>query len=469
MTSLPPELQYGHVVGRVILAVADSGDADAYPDAVPAQGTVTFTPKNPEVRVGEPDPVVVLKQKIVCTIDSAGYLTDPDGKRGVWLVTGVYTVSYTFNAAALPAHDIVVGAEHTLASPLDLTLALPPGGPALQPSQYAELTARIDSLVFEAAGVSSVNGATGDVILDAEDVGALPSSYTPPAQSWEDVTGKPATFAPTAHAASHATGGSDPIAPADIGAATATQGAKADSAVQPADVDDVIREGDARLTDARTPTGHTHAYADITDPPTIPGPQTLSLTGSDLTLSDGGGTVTLPSGGGGSSSSELEGTGSPEGSVAASPGVYYTDTAGTNGAWRWLKRTGTGMTGWSVVYGDTGWRDVTTLCFWHSTTTYLTGSGLIYMRMTEDGVRLRCGYYMPPTGSDRLRIPPLKPWLENRLGAYNAGRGLPLGLEEYFGDIAIANNLTPQAATSPAVWSLDRHPTWPTTLPGIAV
>lgn len=131
MTTLPPELQYGHVVGRVILAVADSGDADTYPDAVPAQGTVTFTPKNPEIRVGEPDPVVVLKQKIVCTIDSAGYLTDPDGRRGVWLVTGVYTVSYSFTAASLPAHDIVVGVEHTQASPLDLTLALPPGGPVL--------------------------------------------------------------------------------------------------------------------------------------------------------------------------------------------------------------------------------------------------------------------------------------------------------------------------------------------------
>ena len=30
----------------------------------------------------------------------------------------------------------------------------------------------------------------------------------------------------------------------------------------------------ARLTDARTPTSHTHTYADITDPPTTPGPQT---------------------------------------------------------------------------------------------------------------------------------------------------------------------------------------------------
>ena len=40
--------------------------------------------------------------------------------------------------------------------------------------------------------------------------------------------------APAAHASTHATGGTDPITPGNIGAATAAQGAKADSALQPA-------------------------------------------------------------------------------------------------------------------------------------------------------------------------------------------------------------------------------------------
>ena len=56
---------------------------------------------------------------------------------------------------------------------------------------------------------------------------------------------------------------------------------------------------------------------------------------------------------------ELRGTGMPEGKVTASPGTYYTDTAGTNGAWRWIKKTGTATTGWDVMTGDTGWRDLT--------------------------------------------------------------------------------------------------------------
>lgn len=51
-----------------------------------------------------------------------------------------------------------------------------------------------------------------------------------------------------------------------------------------------------------------------------------------------------------------KGTGSPEGKVAAPVGSIYTDTAATNGAVRWIKTSGTGTTGWSVEYGDTGWR-----------------------------------------------------------------------------------------------------------------
>lgn len=46
-----------------------------------------------------------------------------------------------------------------------------------------------------------------------------------------------------------------PTTPADIGAATAAQGDLADSAVQPADIADVVRDADPRLTDSRAPTG----------------------------------------------------------------------------------------------------------------------------------------------------------------------------------------------------------------------
>ena len=58
---------------------------------------------------------------------------------------------------------------------------------------------------------------------------------------------------------------------------------------------------------------------------------------------------------------ELRGIGSPLGVVSAPPGTYYTDISGTCGAWRWLMTATTGNTGWIVVWGDTGWRDLTAL------------------------------------------------------------------------------------------------------------
>lgn len=53
------------------------------------------------------------------------------------------------------------------------------------------------------------------------------------------------------------------------------------------------------------------------------------------------------------------GTGFPEGAVAAPVGSKYIDTAATNGAIEWIKKSGTGNTGWVVSVGDTGKRRIT--------------------------------------------------------------------------------------------------------------
>ena len=84
----------------------------------------------------------------------------------------------------------------------------------------------------------------------------------------------------------------------------------------------------------------------------------------------------------------LYGTGQPNGVVSASPGSTYTDTAVTCGAVKWIKVWGMSNTGWTVLYGDTGWRDIKALLdpFWDSTsniqlrrigrTVYLRSNGL---------------------------------------------------------------------------------------------
>lgn len=53
---------------------------------------------------------------------------------------------------------------------------------------------------------------------------------------------------------------------------------------------------------------------------------------------------------------EIHGRGMPNGTVTAPVGTTYVDGAVTNGALKWLKKTGTGNTGWEVLIGDTGWR-----------------------------------------------------------------------------------------------------------------
>lgn len=89
--------------------------------------------------------------------------------------------------------------------------------------------------------------------------------------------------------------------------------------------------------------------------------QKLTLSGNTLTLSDGGGSVTLPSQEantptGQANDYEIHGTGMPNGNVAAPVGATYVDTVATNGALKWIKRTGNNNQGWEVLTDDTGWR-----------------------------------------------------------------------------------------------------------------
>lgn len=93
-------------------------------------------------------------------------------------------------------------------------------------------------------------------------------------------------------------------------------------------------------------------------------PQKLSIAGNVVTLSDGGGSITLPTTAASQPSGtpgqvheyEIHGTGMPNGKVTAPVGTTYVDTAVTNGALKWIKRRGNDNQGWEVLTGDTGWR-----------------------------------------------------------------------------------------------------------------
>ena len=92
------------------------------------------------------------------------------------------------------------------------------------------------------------------------------------------------------------------------------------------------------------------------------------------------------------------GTGSPEGKITAPVGTIYSDTAATNGAIRWIKAIGTGKTGWVVEYGDTGWRDMSSLLPSHMT-------GTILFRRQNNSVTLLLAYISGLTDSVTLTIP----------------------------------------------------------------
>ena len=114
-------------------------------------------------------------------------------------------------------------------------------------------------------------------------------------------------------------------------------------------------------------------------------PQKLTLNGNTLILSDGGGSVTLPetSQNASTSSSELIGTGMPNGKVEGKLGQTYVDTAKTNGALKWIKRTPSGNTGWAVLDGDTGWKTLNS--------TSKLGASYVKARRINDIVQLQFG------------------------------------------------------------------------------
>ena len=117
-------------------------------------------------------------------------------------------------------------------------------------------------------------------------------------------------------------------------------------------------------------------------------PQTLSLSGNVLALSHGGGTITLPTSSQNNpapttSSTELIGTGMPNGKVEGKLGQTYVDTAKTNGALKWIKRTPSGNTGWAVLDGDTGWKTLNS--------TSKLGASYVKVRRINDNVQLQFG------------------------------------------------------------------------------
>ena len=121
-----PVYPHGYVTGRYLTAVADGPDDDHLMDFTPAQGKVIFTPETVIRRHEGPSPALVVQRPVECPINSQGYLTSPDGWRGVSLIVGIYSVRFEVQGAQVPGPKrIEVKETHTQDSPLDLVLSMP--------------------------------------------------------------------------------------------------------------------------------------------------------------------------------------------------------------------------------------------------------------------------------------------------------------------------------------------------------
>lgn len=156
---------------------------------------------------------------------------------------------------------------------------------------------------------------------------------------------------------------------------------------------------------------------------------------------------------------DLTGSGMPNGVVTAPPGTYYTDTAGTNGAWRWLKTSGTGNTGWYYIVGDTGWRNLASIA---------VNSWIGRMRLRRIGST--CSLYLDfVRGGTAVEVLTLTDGFrphENIKTNILGGGVLQTIYLSATGVLTKQNTAHSGPTNGGEVWSWLTNDAWPTTLPG---
>ena len=179
--ALPVGYTFGRVVARFLRAVGDSGDVDTFPEAVPATGSVTFTPKVTTRIVvdstSDPSPFIT-HEPITSELDAYGHLAR-NGLRGLWLWTGVWTVSFNVQGFNRQPFDIEITTSHTDVSPFDLWEAdpyIPPPGTTVTTIQVPANPVDGYGLVWSSASGGLIWGKTSEStvsITDAEILTAL--------------------------------------------------------------------------------------------------------------------------------------------------------------------------------------------------------------------------------------------------------------------------------------------------------
>ena len=456
----------------------DAFTGDDHPP-VPSYSTITLDPGADHIDAAAD---VIHVRTIVVSLDRQGKAATAngvpcvDGK--VPVVAGV--------AYAVSAPNVLRGGPHyipalTAGQVVDLSDYITPGAP-LTPDQASALAARVTQEVTDRQDADAAHVAAADphpqYTTTAEAAAAAPV---------QSVAGKTGAVTLTA---------------SDVGAATAAQGVKADTAVQPAALAGYVATTDPRLSDSRTPVAHNHAGADITSGTVAYARLPVGTTVSTVAAGDDArigkingvavsgtpteGQIVVASSGAAAAwagvPNELRGTGSPEGVVTAPVGTYYTDTALTNGAMRWAKKSGSGNTGWVCGEGDTGWRDISSILSagWVKTTTYgraairrIGSTVFADFRITTSTAGLTAVLVLP-TGFKRetngaALVQPGE--IPRYIAAYDSSSiAVLFASGMYFGGAGSSIRCDSTTTAYTWIWSGTWSTTerWPTTLPGVA-
>ena len=195
---------------------------------------------------------VIHVRSIVVSLDRQGKAATANGvpcvDGRVPIVAGI--------AYAVSAPNVLRGGPHyvpalTAGQVIDLSDYITPGTP-ITPDQASVL----------AAHISDTEAALAQEVTDRQGADAAHVAAVDPHPQYA-TTAEAAAAAPVQSVAGKT--GAVTLAAADVGAATAAQGVKADTAVQPAALAGYVATTDPRLSNARTPTAHTHPVAQVSD------------------------------------------------------------------------------------------------------------------------------------------------------------------------------------------------------------
>ena len=152
------EKSYGYVTCRIIRRVADTpDDADAFPNILPAEGKVIFTPKQKNVTASNYS-ALVLNETIEAPLNSEGYAVRHKGADStlIALVVGTYDVRFNIvSGGDIPPMTVQVTSSHTQETPLDLATIRPPAENASTTVQVISVDSSVeDGSVLIKSGAS---------------------------------------------------------------------------------------------------------------------------------------------------------------------------------------------------------------------------------------------------------------------------------------------------------------------------